>query len=223
MSKVANLLKIFGVIAVVVAVGIALGWLAGRTTQGGAPVSPPPVPRAADPEPATPTTGSSASNNTPRPLVAHPGARVARPPTEPNPNLITNWEERVDVILTAQEPESEKAKKILELFPNLPEKGQVEAAQHLSNLIADEDYASLSKYLTDPALPQPVLDILFGDVLNRPNSLKLPALLEVARDPDNPNATQAHDILEMFLDDDYGTDWNIWQVKVEQWLKNNPN
>ena len=134
MSKVANLLKIFGVIAVVVAVGIALGWLAGRTTQGGAPVSPPPVPRAADPEPATPTTGSSASNNTPRPLVAQPGARVARP-----------------------------------------------------------------------------------------NSLKLPALLEVARDPDHPNATPALDILEMFLDDDYGTDWNIWQVKVEQWLKNNPN
>ena len=223
MSRFLSVLKVVGVIAAVVAVGIALGWLAGRSPQTGAPVQSAKGNASTTPEsPVSPATQARTGANA-RALAPHPGTRAVRVPAAPNPNLITNWEDRVDVILTTEEPESEKAKKMLKMFPNLPEQGQVEVAQHLSNLVADADYASLSRYLTDPSLPQSVLDILFGDVLNRPNNLKLPTLLEVARDPDNPNASQAHDILEMFLEEDYGTDWNIWQVKVKQWLKDNPN
>ena len=224
MSKFASVLKVVGVIAAVVAVGVLLGWLAGRSPQTAAPVqSAKTAPTAQPDQPASPGAAPQ-TNSGPRPLVQHPSPRAAaRAAAAPNPNLITNWEDRVDVILTTEEPEAEKAKKMLAMFPNLPEQGQLEVAQHLSNLVPDEDYASLARYLTDPSLPQAVLDVLFGDVLNRPNNLKLPALLDVARDPDNPNATQAHDILEMFLEEDYGTDWNIWQVKVEHWLKDNPN
>jgi len=205
-------------------VGVVLGWLAGHSPQGGSSSPPAKAGHPGDLVPAVSPVARLETNRTPRPLVPHPSVPVAaRSPGAPNPNLITNWEERVDVILITEEPESEKAKKMLDIFPNLPEKGQVEVARHLSNLVSDGDYASLSRYLTDSSLPQPVLDILFGDILNRPNSLKLPALLEVARDPENANATQAHDILELFLGEDYGTDWNVWQVKVDQWLRDNPN
>jgi hypothetical protein len=89
--------------------------------------------------------------------------------------------------------------------------------------VPDENYAALAGYLADAKLPEDVLDVLMADVLNRPNSLKLPALLEVARDPQHPKAGEAKDLLELFLEEDYGTDWNLWQTKTDEWLKANPD
>ena len=115
-----------------------------------------------------------------------------------------------------------KVKQLLEMFPRLPEDGQVEVAQHLSNLVADQDYAPLGKLLAYPKLPEAVLDVLIADVLNRPNAVKLPLLLEVARTPQHPKAEEAKDLLELYLEEDYGADWNKWQAKMEQWIKDNP-
>jgi len=39
----------------------------------------------------------------------------------------------------------------------------------------------------------------------------------------NPKAGEAKDLLELFLEEDYGTDWNKWQAKMQQWLKDNPD
>ena len=138
-------------------------------------------------------------------------------------SVITNWEDKVDEILTSEVPEADKARKMLDMFPRLPEDGQVEVAQHLANLVSDQDYPSLGRFLTNSTLPQPVLDVLMADALNRPNSVKLPALLGVASDPRNPKAGEAKDILQLFLEEDFGTDWNAWQNKVTQWLADNPD
>ena len=62
-----------------------------------------------------------------------------------------------------------------------------------------------------------------ADALNRPNSVKLPVLLQVAQESDNPKASEAKDLLELYLDEDYGTDWNQWQTKLQAWLKDNPD
>ena len=109
------------------------------------------------------------------------------------------------------------------MFPRLPEDGQVEVAQHLSNLVEDEDYASLGQLLKNAKLPEPVLDVLMGDLLNRPNAVKLPLFLDLARDPAHAKAEEAKDLLELYLDEDYGTDWNKWQQKMREWLKENPD
>lgn len=224
MSKFLSVAKIVGLIAVVVAAGLLLGWLAGRNPHFTAPSPSSGLASSGIPD-ASPSLATRLQTNTSPHRLRRQSSSVGATATTaaPNPNLITNWEERVDDILVGEGPESEKAKKMLAMFPNLPETGQVAVAQHLSNLVPDEDYASLSRFLTDPTVSEQVLDILFGDALNRPNSLKLPALLDVARDPDNPKGNEARDILELFLQEDYGTDWNIWQVKVEQWLKDNPD
>ena len=141
----------------------------------------------------------------------------------PVANLLTNWEEKLDDILTSSIDESEKAKQLLEMFPRLPEDAQVEVAHHLANLTADQDFGGLGKYLTDPNTPEGVIEVFMGDLLNRPNSVKLPLLVEVARNPQNPKASEAKDLLELYLEDDYGGDWPTWQAKVEQWLKDNPD
>jgi hypothetical protein len=136
---------------------------------------------------------------------------------------MSGWEDKVDEILGSTSPDADKAKQMIEMFPTLPTDGQEEVARHLSNLLPDQDYGLMRSFLTNPSLPESVLDILLGDVLNRPNSLKLPALLEVARDAQHPKAAEAKDFLQLFLEQDYGSDWDKWQAGMEQWLKANPD
>ncbi len=137
--------------------------------------------------------------------------------------VIKDWEQRIDNLLTTPGDESAKGRELLAMLPNLPEDGQVEAAQHMSNLLADEDFKMLTPTLTNAAMPEAVLDVLITDVLNRPNELKLPALLDVARIPNHPKATEARDILEVYVDENYGEDWAAWTTAVEKWLKENPD
>jgi hypothetical protein len=138
-------------------------------------------------------------------------------------NLITNWEDKLDETLAAEAATEAKAKQMLEMFPRLPEAGQIEVAKHLCNLVSDQDYACMSQLLANPQLPQDVLDTLMADALNRPNSLKLPALLEVARTAQHPKAAEAKEVLGFLLEADYGDDWLKWQDNVQTWLKDNPD
>jgi hypothetical protein len=138
-------------------------------------------------------------------------------------NLMSGWEDKVDEILGSTSPDTDKAKQMIEMFPTLPADGQEEVVRHLTNLLPDQDYGLMRSFLTNASLPENVLDILLGDVLNRPNSLKLPALLEVARNAQHPKAAEAKDFLQLFLEQDYGSDWDKWQAGVEQWLKANPD
>ena len=227
MSKFAQMLKIAGMIAGVVALGVVFGLLATRGGSSGNKGS------AAQPSPdgaGNTPSGPAATPNIPRVLehkqplepVQNP-AMTEETPSKAAENLITNWDEKIDAILSAEGDDADKAKLMLALFPHLPEDGQVEVAQHLSNLTADKDYAPLGAYLTNSATPEAVQDVLMADLLNRPNSVKLPLLLDVARDAHNPKAGEAKDILELFLEEDYGTDWPQWQNKMQQWLADNPD
>jgi hypothetical protein len=149
---------------------------------------------------------------------------MPKPQTPPtNAPGLPGWEEKVDAILTSDIADNEKAKKMLEIFPQLAPDAQEEVAHHLSNLVPDEEYAPLGNYLTNAAMPEAVLDVLLEDVFNRPNSVKLPLLLDIARNAQHPKATESRDVLELFLEEDYGNDWSKWQIKMDQWLKENPD
>jgi len=212
------LIAIVAVFAVLIG-GRFLGWYGGKPAEitGGG-------------EPPGDTTPSASETPPPRPNPPRPlpsatqptqTAAVLQVPTPAAP--IADWEEKIDGILTAQEEDGQKAKRLLAMFPNLPEDGQVEAAQHISNLLPDEQYASLAQTLTNAAMPEAVLDVLMTDVLNRPNQLKLETLLDVARTPNHPKAEEALDVLEVFVDENYGQDWAAWKNAVEKWLKENPD
>ena len=129
----------------------------------------------------------------------------------------------MDEILVAEGATEAKAKQMLEMFPRLPEAGQVEVAKHLSNLLPDQDYAPLGQLLANPHLPEDVLETLMADVMNRRNGLKLPALLGVARTAQHPKAADAKEVLGFFLETDYGDDWAKWGEKVQEWLNENPD
>ena len=145
------------------------------------------------------------------------------PQTSLAAGILTNWEEKLEEIIGADTDETNKVVQLFALFPHVPAESRSEVAQHLSNLVNDDSYAPLGELLRDPKLGDDALDVLMADVLNRPNSLKLPELLEVAQTPDHPKADEAKDILSLFLDEDFGADWSKWQEKMRAWLKDNPD
>lgn len=137
--------------------------------------------------------------------------------------VLTNWEDNVEAILLTETNANAKADEMLQLFPRLPEEGQREVAQYLSGMLADTNYAALGQYLTNATTSEPVLDILLAGLLNRPSMVKLPWLLEMAEDAQNPRSEQAYDLLQVFLEQDYGNDWSRWQASISSWLKDNPD
>jgi hypothetical protein len=220
------LIAIVAVFAVLIG-GRFLGWFGSKPseTAGGGEVPAVAPGEAPSPGPETPATvvPPRATPVRPAPVVARPTPTAVVPQPPPAAALIADWEERIDTVLTGQEDEAQKAKRLLALFPNLPEDGQVEAAQHISNLLPDEEYSSLAQTLTNAAMPEAVLDVLMTDVLNRPNQLKLETLLDVARIPNHPKAEEARDVLEVFTDKECADDWACWKAAVEAWLKENPD
>jgi hypothetical protein len=105
------------------------------------------------------------------------------------------------------------------MLPTLPEDGQAEAAQHITNLLPDSDYAKARPVLMNPSTPEPVLSVLFTDLMNRSDPVKLRAFLDIAKIPNHPFREEALSDLQIFLGDDYGTDWARWNREMEAYLK----
>jgi hypothetical protein len=148
-----------------------------------------------------------------------PGAHTPQLPTLPP---IENWSEAIDDALKSTKAESDTAKDLIQLLPRFPTEGKVEALQHISNLLPDSDYASLSKLAQDATQPVEVLDELIADLLNRPAKIMLPEMLEMAKNPQHAKAGEAKDYLELYLEEDYGSDWALWKAKMDEYLKQNP-
>lgn len=153
------------------------------------------------------------------------------PEPSPSPNLNPNPpppppatpEMKIDDILLAENvDETTKATRLLEMLPALPESLQEETAQHICNLMPDEAYGALGPLLTNGVAPEAVLDIVMADLLSRPNGLKLPLLLQMARADQHPRSEEARSVLELHLEKDFGTDWAAWETSLQVWLKENP-
>jgi len=224
MHKPSKVILIAGAVAGIVLMGVVFGLLGTRQPANQrsslgvlpsaiVPPSPPATFGAAPTAPAVLPVPNQVTG-----FGAPPPATVLTETNQP-----ANWEERVGEVVGSGDENTNKVRRLLELFSELPEAGKLEVVQHLSNLVADQDYAPLGQLLVDARSPEPVLDVLLADALNRPNSLKLPLLLSVAQNPEHPKAGQSKDILGLYLDGDFGTDWTAWQQKLQQWLKDNPD
>jgi hypothetical protein len=167
---------------------------------------------------------AASSSNPPSPAKPLVFSTAIPPVSDNNPPVpLAGWSEKVDALLAADVPESDKVRQLLEMFPRLPEEGQVEVANHLSNLLPNEDYPKLAAFATNTTFAPEALDVLLRDAMNRPNSLKLPVLIDVAADPRHPKAADAKETLVFLLGEDEGDDWSKWREKAAEWLKANPD
>ena len=162
-----------------------------------------------------PPIGSTGNQNTAasKPLTDTP----VKPKGTPRP--MEEWEVRIDEVLRSTADESQTAQILINMLPTLPPDGQSEAAQHISNLILDEDYKKVLPLVKNPNLSEDVLDVFVTDLMNREDTVKLPTLLEIAKIPNHPHHEEALTDLEIFLDEDYGNDWSRWQAALDKYLK----
>jgi len=135
---------------------------------------------------------------------------------------VPTWQPALSQVLTSGASTADKAKNLLAQFPNLPPAGQFEAAHHISNLLPDDAYGSWAGYLTNASIPAAVQGVMYADLLRRPNSIRLPMLLQLARSSSS-KADDAGQSLRATLREDYGTDWNAWSLRIQEWLKANPD
>lgn len=227
----AKILMAVVVVVAIIGIGVGVGLLAARSPGK----APPPV-VAQDSTPHMSPAPTPAVN--PAPVIAQNPVVTPQPaPIQPTPVVQSNaattstastnteaeWEDKIDNIIGSDDADTNKVKQLFALFPTLPPDGQEEVVQHLSNLVDDDDYAPLGELLKNDKLPEGVLDELLADVLNRPNNLKLPLLLDVASDANNAKHDEAKDLLELYLGQDYGDDWNNWGTQMTNWLQQNPD
>jgi len=219
------------VVVAVIGIGVGGALLAARSTSNLPPAQPPVADNSAHqpaPEPvhvSTPPHQSAPTQEIKQTAVAPPTIPTVQPHNLANEAATTStneWEGKIDDIVGSDDADTNKVAKLYALFPTLPPDGQEEAAQHLSNLVDDEDYKPLGEMLKNDKLPEGVLDELLADVLNRPHNLKLPLLLAVASDANHAKHEEAKDLLELYLGEDYGTDWNTWGQHMTNWLQQNP-
>ena len=171
---------------------------------------------------------SPAPTGTPPPFPsAMPSSRpapLASPATSPPFRIVSGvtpaWENTIDQILRSNVSEAQMAQMLINIFPTLPEDGQVEAANHIANLLPDSDYNSVRPLVLNPNLPESVQSVFFTDLMNRDDPTKLNAFLDIAQIPNHPFHDEALSDLQIYVGEDYGTDWAKWKSAVGDYLKN---
>jgi hypothetical protein len=195
----------------IAAAALGIGILVLLPTREVAPPSPPaeslarvstPVAPVADGFPPSPSTGTASGPVT---LTTLPGT--------------TDWEDRLDNILSAEADNQTTVGQLLDGLQSLPVEAQEEYIAHALNLCEDEDYARVETIYLAAGTPTEVSEEIFNDVLNRPDEIKLPLLAKTLRNPAHPMASEAREILEMYLDLDEGAvPPSGWEPAVRQYL-----
>ena len=210
--------RVLAILAVVVLAicGAAVWFLNSQPAEPVAAVAETP---AATPEPATPPkTIAVVRRDRPESSPKMETPLRAEPSNEPPPKL-AEWEVKIDQVLRANADESQTAQMLINMLPTLPKEGQAEAAQHITNLVLDKDYSRILPLVKNPSLSEDVLDVFVTDLMNREDTVKLPVLLDIAKIPNHPHHEEAASDLQIFLDEDYGTDWGKWDTAMKSYLK----
>lgn len=150
-------------------------------------------------------------------------AREASPSATIPIIAVTNWTTQLSAVLTSGSSTTNQAITLLAMFPNLPAEAQLEAVQHASRLLPGEYFGALGAQMTNAAATPAVRRAIFADLLTRPNSLKLPWLVEVARSSIDGQSDEALLLLKSQLREDYGTNWATWRERVAVWLSLHPD
>jgi hypothetical protein len=128
------------------------------------------------------------------------------------------WEAAINRILESDEENAQVAAQLMALAPSLPPDGQVEAVQHMVNLTDDESYQNAAAMLLNPATAEDVAEVIYSDVLNRPNTVKLPVMVSILRTPGHRLRDETLSTLQIFLGEDLGDNPEAWNAAVQNYL-----
>ena len=139
-----------------------------------------------------------------------------------NPKRDPEEQQVLDLAAERGVPDQVKAEQLLAMIPNLPPDAQTLAMENATALIPDKDYLSyrdrLLKLASTPDLREAVMD----DSLTRGEDLRLPNLLELMRtSTSDEEKKEIREILEAYLDKDYGPEPKAWEAPLQMWVAEN--
>jgi len=154
-----------------------------------------------------------------KPRAVPPEVNPADYTTAPKPHteegrLVKIWADR-------QLSDSEKVERFLALFHELPDHGKKIAMDYATQLIKDDDYLRQRPRLLRMANTDELREVVMLDMLTRDDGIKMPSLVELMKTPSQITKSEAREILEAFLEKDYGDDPNQWDGPVRQWVAEN--
>jgi hypothetical protein len=143
---------------------------------------------------------------------------VAAPTPTPMPPVAEApaWIAKLDAMTKSAAAPAELCRRLRELWPSLPEDGQLEAVRRLVNLVPDGDYEMIRDLAATESLPTSAWEIVATDALTRPSPANLPVLLEVLVHGPEPVRSEAKAELLAQLGGDYGDDWARWKEEIQR-------
>jgi hypothetical protein len=156
---------------------------------------------------------------------ADPGSAITATSSGPlelasAPAPVVAWEDRLDQLLTAETDPATTVRGLVSSMRQLPPEAQEQYAAHAVNLCGDGQFGLLGEIYLNAQTPQAVTETIFGDLLNRPDTIKLPLLAKTLRNAAHPMAGRAEEILRTYIALEPGTiPPNGWEQAVDAYLK----
>jgi hypothetical protein len=180
------------------------------------PVAPSEVDNASSPSPAR-DAPPAAVVQTP-PIIDPETERPLIPPLPLQTGELA-WEARIRSVLSREKAtDAEKAVSLFQLLPGMPAEGAETCAEEAVRRLPNAEYRHAQAAVINPGTYGLALGVLFADLMERPDNLRLPTLVTIARNSTHPYSGPAHDNLELLLGKDFGEDWPRWDAAVREKL-----
>ena len=210
--------QLFGIFLAIVALAGA-GWLLFSNTDDPddtdwTTTPPPEVDPGTDPE-NVPLPPDSPTPPKPNPSPSPPTA---------SPDKLAEWEATISNALADDSISNEQAVDrllVLAADPTVDETVRLDATEHALNLTEDETFSKVMPIWKDPATPVDMLDSILSDLYNRGDRVKLEAVLEAAKVANHPLHEDNIELLEFYVDENYGDDWDAWGEAVNTYFVEN--
>jgi len=136
-----------------------------------------------------------------------------------------DWEQ--DIIKLAGRldlTDDHKAVALLNKAYTLPdEPAKVVAVEQATRLMSDNQFKQLKPQLMglNDSGSEDMQETILRDILTRAENVRMPALVDLLRRPPYPGQQEIREILEAYVDVDYGRDIPKWDAAVRKWLIDN--
>lgn len=208
---------------VAILVGVAIWFLNSDVAPHALPPVEEPIVVAKTAPPTTTKSQPTVASTRPKAEPAKPvEAAPAEAATPPPP--ITEDDRKIDEVLrlfngNTDQDNTNTAQSLINLLPSLTKDGQSECAQHISNLLSDEEYKRIMPIWRNPSFNPDVIEVFATDLMNRPSKIMLPAMLDAIKMPTHPYHEEAKSTMQVFLDEDYGDNIPKWESAMKAFLK----
>jgi hypothetical protein len=160
----------------------------------------------------------------PRVHTASPSQSAAEPPSLTAPAQFSDDHRELDETLqlfpgnTATDI-TNTAQALINLLPELTKSRQTECAEHISNLLSDEEYPRALQIWENPASDPDVLKVFATDLMNRPARVMMPAMLIAIKMVNHPYHEEAKRTMRILLDQDHGDNIPQWEGAMNAFLE----